>query len=1127
MKSLFKSVIFWLIAVSLAFLLITVFLGDYIFAFLEPLTMRVLIGFGQFFIVLIALLLYALFIREQMQARLKKNWEDRQARAERKKIVRKKTLLLKQRFKSAIKTIRNSSAYKRKWISGYELPWYLLVGAESEGKTTLLEYSGLDFPINVDYGAQSANDEGCGRPFSWYFAEHAVFVDMPGAYISQSDDIDKEVWRSFLKFFKRWRWRRPINGIILTVSATTLMGKGEKNIEQYAKDLRDRVDDMTNAFMAIIPIYLLVTKLDAVNGFQEYFAALSNEEKDEAFGVTFDEQERIDGVVASREFDALAARINSSVIERMHKEWESAARSKILLFCNEFSSLFGKLKTFIDVGFAKTRYRKPLLLRGVYFTSVPEANERQAVYDGSMLPSPVSARGFFIYNLLADVIFSESDIIKIDESHKKKFIVKQTIAAAFWLSLVLSTLAYWANDYQYNIKVQKEISEGLDEYQKKIENLLNSANITNSIELLNYIYSIYALDDKQYIWEIAFFKTTERQNALGALYYAALEKVLPPKTAKLIEKRIGRNSGEQEALWDNTKAYIMLKEVERRDVEFFKDWVSVAWRDSVEDVVALALLTQHWERLLKRGFNSYPINENVLRAARERLDDKYEDFIYKELKSKIANEPNLKDFKISNLGIEYLDVFDGGNYTIPYFFTKSAYQNIWFTEGKSESIIRNIVKDNWVIGETGKARLEFDQLHSRIRALYFNEYSYHWSEVLRRLKLKPISNRNEVDINRQYSAFIAPNSPMLAILKSVKTNTQIYTPTEMAQKQLAEKGGAIGQVLSAKNSANAEELIVKEFRNKFEAYHNLLKDDQFTVKFKSSVDSVADQYSQVIKLEAFQEKAYKLAYNKAKDDLFMCPTSDLSATPAVKNWLDQACGNYRSYLVSLAKEHIVEQYKTQVYEYYQDRLRDKYPFNKKSSDDVDPNDFKKFFEPKKGGILYDFAEDYITPFKNDGIFNDRFLKTLETATKNIRGSFFIEGDLKATMSLQAQKIGDDTSMVIVGYNNSAIEFDIGRVQWSDVTWPPTSPDRRSELTAYDAKKEIQVSSEKDGDWSLFRTLEEFCATANTKDGATSVTLNCAAKSISITILISNSRAAAFFNKDKSRPLLNFILNEKI
>ena len=109
-----------------------------------------------------------------------------QERLRRENLIVEEQSELHGRFKQAVRTLNRSSLYKgrsERWRR--ELPWYLLMGPQGSGKTSLLEFSGLEFPLNAD-NKQNRNLEVSGTRYAeWYFAEHAVLLDSAGRYLTQ------------------------------------------------------------------------------------------------------------------------------------------------------------------------------------------------------------------------------------------------------------------------------------------------------------------------------------------------------------------------------------------------------------------------------------------------------------------------------------------------------------------------------------------------------------------------------------------------------------------------------------------------------------------------------------------------------------------------------------------------------------------------------------------------------------------------------------------------------------------------------------------------------------------------------------------------------------------------------
>ena len=57
-----------------------------------------------------------------------------------------------------------------------------------------------------------------------------MFLDTAGRYTTQDSDAaaDSAGWTEFLALLRKYRKRRPVNGVILTISAQDLMTQGAR-----------------------------------------------------------------------------------------------------------------------------------------------------------------------------------------------------------------------------------------------------------------------------------------------------------------------------------------------------------------------------------------------------------------------------------------------------------------------------------------------------------------------------------------------------------------------------------------------------------------------------------------------------------------------------------------------------------------------------------------------------------------------------------------------------------------------------------------------------------------------------------------------------------------------------------
>ncbi|HVK54595.1 MAG TPA: type VI secretion system membrane subunit TssM, partial [Burkholderiales bacterium] len=206
---------------------------------------------------------------------------------------------LSQRFEEAVGVLKQAnlgSKDKKSGLSGlfgrqyvYELPWYIFIGAPGSGKTTALINSGLKFPLAERFGEASIRGVGGTRNCDWWFTDEAVLLDTAGRYTTQesNQEVDSAAWAGFLQLLKKFRPRRPINGVFLTISAADLLQQSPSEREVHIKALRKRIQELHEQLGIRFPLYVLITKADLLAGFMEFYGSFGAEERAQVWGVSF------------------------------------------------------------------------------------------------------------------------------------------------------------------------------------------------------------------------------------------------------------------------------------------------------------------------------------------------------------------------------------------------------------------------------------------------------------------------------------------------------------------------------------------------------------------------------------------------------------------------------------------------------------------------------------------------------------------------------------------------------------------------------------------------------------------------------------------------------------------------
>ncbi|MDC0711165.1 type VI secretion system membrane subunit TssM [Stigmatella sp. ncwal1] len=367
---------------------------------------------------------------------------------------------MKAEFSRAVASLKTSKLARGGRDALAVLPWYLIIGPPGTGKSTALRNSGLKFPYLSSRGSGGVRGVGGTRNCDWWLTNEAVFLDSAGRYTT--GDEDREEWFAFLDILGRNRPSRPINGLIVTVSVSDLMGTDPQAAGTLGQRIRERVDEVTTRLKVVVPIYVMVTKCDLLPGFVEMFADLPRSERGQIWGFTAPlstQQEAPSELLLSR-FDELTSVLEHRSIRRIGQERRLETRERIHQFPLRFDALRKSLTEFIQPLFMESVFQDTPVMRGLYFTSGTQdvrIAERQVtggaseVFGVNRAPAEtVEGRSFFLWDVFNKVMFQDQKLAvrsSMEELRlrKQRFTLAVACMATAALVLVLPLVSYFQN----------------------------------------------------------------------------------------------------------------------------------------------------------------------------------------------------------------------------------------------------------------------------------------------------------------------------------------------------------------------------------------------------------------------------------------------------------------------------------------------------------------------------------------------------------------------------------------------------------------------------------------------------------------------------------------------------------
>ena len=303
------------------------------------------------------------------------------------------------------------------------LPWYVIIGPPGSGKSTALKESGLNFPY-VSPNSKGVRGVGGTRNCDWWFTDEAILLDTAGRYTTELDD--RPEWLAFLDLLRKARPRKPIHGALVAVGIPDLLAATDAEREAHAKNIRERIDELTTRLETVFPVYLLFTKCDLIQGFVEFFEDFSRTDRGQVWGCSL-----AAGAAPREAFEVESARLFRSLASQrltsLSGERPSSKKENIFLFPLQFQAAVAKMADFVELLFRPNPYQESSPFRGFYFTSgtqegTPLDQVLRSMSAAFGLPAeavpaavPAEKKAYFIHQLFTKVIFPDRTLARTSE----------------------------------------------------------------------------------------------------------------------------------------------------------------------------------------------------------------------------------------------------------------------------------------------------------------------------------------------------------------------------------------------------------------------------------------------------------------------------------------------------------------------------------------------------------------------------------------------------------------------------------------------------------------------------------------------------------------------------------------
>jgi hypothetical protein len=261
----------------------------------------------------------------------------------------------------------------------YGVPWFMLLGEPGSGKSSLLRESELELVPSAE--EEKADPGEKSLPVRFWLGGKAVVCDVSGGvFFDRWLEGSSAEWTHIIRQICRRHYRKPLDGVILTIPADALLADDGDLTRKKATLMANELAHLLDAGGMRLPCYVVVTKLDMVNGFREYALGLAGELRHQILGY-----ENKTASYRAEDFkafwDSLAGRLRSGYKKSMNsRELQihlSGASNrmdvtgKLFVFPENFDALYRNLHIYLETIFSDDTFHgtKDTVFDGLFFTS--------------------------------------------------------------------------------------------------------------------------------------------------------------------------------------------------------------------------------------------------------------------------------------------------------------------------------------------------------------------------------------------------------------------------------------------------------------------------------------------------------------------------------------------------------------------------------------------------------------------------------------------------------------------------------------------------------------------------------------------------------------------------------------
>lgn len=1039
---------------------------------------------------------------------------------------KKKTVQLDRvsaRFNDAILTLQQAdlSHYKTRWQRWRQRrkrhyidakPWFLVMGPQGGGKTSLIYESGEKFLLSEQYGLAQTNDIGPTQDCNWWLTDRAVYIDTAGEWIllhGQSEEAGT-ARQTLFSMIRKHRRYPGIDGIILCLDVNVLLQASLTERKSLADTLRLRVLEVAATFQADIAVYLFLNNIDKLPGGETFLSLMNDELLAQGLGISMSHnaQGKNNFAADAERYREFLTGVSQYVLEILHDSPNKDMRHQLLLFTESLGAIQKPLFGLFEQIFPATPIGYTGCLRQCWLGSTRNLASWEALY----YPSSTHAvedrpAGSMYFSALTHAITERGVLHSRGPMplRNRLLAVGKYAGVTLGLALILLLLGmryFWEYDYIGYATAR------FDETRRIVRDipLTNQVNdnLVAAYEQLGYINTHYLESSPPLL--TPYFEHRLLNQAMLETYQRHLNKVFWPAVEQYVTNELKKDAQSFDVdSYDTLKVYLMLGQPDNRSAQALVQWFMARWEGFAPQGYTQddrKLFSYHLSQLFSGAATSAPpakLNDELIRESRIKA---MKTPIHIRVINRIEDAPlpaRIENITLADaagasvtLMMRRKSPSTVTDMAIPAFYTRASYHEVVNPQLQAASEMM-INEENWVLsdGKSSVSKVSLlaaaQKLSDEARKFYLTEYANHWDAFLKDIRVRPINGLDDaVLLARQFSD---PSSPLANLVRFASRETTLTS------ESAAKSGMSSGWFDAQRNKiTNTRRSIIDEIsgeRSRFRLTPEKAVEDRFEMlrrlglALQSASTSNADPlaktfeqiYNQLITLSASLRAGQILPqnndFNRLQIDMARQPEPirsvmmDLLAVGQTQS-LQQSKANLSKGVSSIASDLC------------NTTVSGRYPFNRSAREEIGIGDFNRMFG--RTGAMQSFFDENLAPYvdvngsrwkvkpDSNGVVTEKTLRAFENSAR-IRDTFFDASD-KMAMSMIIRPISLTPSILeaVLDIDGQVMTYSHGASQPVRFEWPGPKGGVYIRLTFKTRNGGVETVNF-NGPWAIFRMYD--------------------------------------------------------